>query len=97
MGKFGMFDTAEERDAFVAERDRLIAEEAAALAHIGITGPDDLVAKYSALCHLYEAGWVPEPGEILSTSDEAREFADRVLVIKHGGAWRSGNDDDPER
>jgi hypothetical protein len=24
------------------------------------------------------------------TSDEARVFADRVLVIMHGGPWREG-------
>jgi hypothetical protein len=87
-GKFGMFDTAEERDAFVAERDRAIAAEAEALKDIGITSADDLVEKYGALCHLYMTGEVPGPGDIQHTSDEAREFADGVLEIMHGGPWR---------
>ena len=85
---FGMFDTAAERDAWVAERDRKIAAEAAALAGVGITGADDLVEKYGALCHLYMTGEVPGPGDIQHTSDEAREFADGVLEIMHGGPWR---------
>ena len=88
-GKFGMFDTAEERDAFVAWRDQKIADEAETLKGIGITGPDDFVAKYGALCHLYMTGEVPGPGDIQHTSDEAREFADGVLEIMHGGPWRS--------
>jgi hypothetical protein len=92
-GKFGMFDTEAERDAWVAERDRIIAAEAVTLAHIGITGPDDLVAKYSELCHLYETGQIRQPGEPgYLTSDEARAFADNVLTILHGGPWRSAAD-----
>jgi hypothetical protein len=88
-GKFGMFDTEEERDAFVAERDRLIAAEAEALKDIGITSADDLVKKYGALCHLYMTGEVPGPGDLQHTSDEARAFADGVLEIMHGGPWRT--------
>jgi hypothetical protein len=88
-GKFGMFDTAEERDAWVAQRDRAIADEAATLAHIGITSADDLVEKYGALCHLYMTGEVPGPGDLQHTSDEARMFADGVLEIMHGEPWRS--------
>jgi hypothetical protein len=83
-----MFKTAEERDAWVAQRDHAIADEAEALKGIGITGPDDLVSKYSALCHLYETGEVPGEDEIMHTSDEARMFADGVLEIMHGGSWR---------
>ena len=88
-GKFGMFDTAEERDAFVAERDRVIAAEAEALKGIGITSADDLVEKYGALCHLYMTGEVPGPGDLQHTSDEARAFADGVLEIMYGGPWRT--------
>ena len=69
-GQFGIFPDRETRDAWVALRDRRIAAEAAALARIGITGPDDLCAKYGQLCHLYETGELPEPGEFgLLTSD----------------------------
>ena len=88
-GRFGIFPDRETRDAWVALRDRRIAAEAAALARIGITGPDDLCAKYGQLCHLYETGELPEPGEFgLLTSVEARAFADKVLTIMHGGPWR---------
>ena len=86
---FGMFDTAEERDAWVAERDRKIAADAATLAHIGITGADDFVEKYAALCHLYMTGEVPGPDDVIFTGDEARMFADGVLEIMHGGPWRN--------
>jgi hypothetical protein len=88
-GKFGMFDTEEERDAFVAEHARLIAAGAEALKDIGITSADDLVKKYGALCHLYMTGEVPGPGDLQHTSDEARAFADGVLEIMHGGPWRT--------
>jgi hypothetical protein len=88
---FGMFETEEERDAWVAWRDRTIAAEAETLKGIGITGPDDFVAKYSALCHLYMTGEVPGEGEVMHTSDEARAFADGVLEIMHGGPWRTGS------
>lgn len=86
---FGMFDTAEERDAWVAQRDRVIAAEAAALKGIGITSADDLVEKYGALCHLWMTGEVPGPGDLQHTSDDARAFADGVLEIMHGGPWRT--------
>lgn len=88
-GKFGMFDTEAERDAWVAERDRRIALEAEQLKGIGIKDAADLVSKYSALCDLYErvrhdmdpaAG----PDDVLMTSDEARGFANRVLEIMQG-------------
>ena len=85
---FGMFETAEERDAWVAQRDRVIAAEAEALKGIGITSADDLVEKYGALCHLYMTGEVPGPGDLQHTSDDARMFADGVLEIMHGGPWR---------
>ena len=87
-GPFGMFDTAEERDAWVAERDRVIAAEAEALKGIGITSTDDLVKKYGSLCHLYMTGEVPGPGDLQHTSDDARRFADGVLEIMHGAPWR---------
>jgi hypothetical protein len=83
-----MFKTAEERDAWVAQRDRVIAAEAETLKGIGITGADDFVEKYGALCHLYMTGEVPGPGDLQHTSDEARSFADGVLEIMHGGPWR---------
>jgi hypothetical protein len=88
-GKFGMFDTEAERDAFVAERDRRLAEEAEELKGIGIKNADDLVSKYSALCDLYERirhdmDPVADPDDVLMTSDEARAFADRVLEIMQG-------------
>jgi hypothetical protein len=90
-GQFGMFPDRESRDAWVAQRDREIDAEAATLAHIGIAGPDDLCDKYGYLCHLYETGELPQPGEIgLLTSDDARAFADKMLVIMHGGPWRYG-------
>lgn len=88
---FGMFETEQERDAWVAYRDRTIATAAEMLKGIGITGPDDFVAKYSALCHLYETGEVPGESEIMHTSDEARAFAYGVLKIMHGGPWRTGD------
>lgn len=90
-GKFGMFETAEERDAWVAQRDRLIAAEAETLKGAGITGPGDFVAKYAALCHLYMTGEVPGEDEVTLSSDEARAFADGVLEIMHGGPWRTGS------
>ena len=90
-GKFGMFETEAERDAWVAERDRRLAEEAEELKGIGIKNADDLVSKYSALCDLYEhvRAWhgmdpVTDPFEVLLTSDDARAFADRVLEIMQG-------------
>jgi hypothetical protein len=66
----------------------VIAAEAETLKGIGITGADDLVEKYGALCHLYMTGEVPGPGDLQHTSDEARSFADGVLEIMHGGPWR---------
>jgi hypothetical protein len=96
-GQFGMFPDRETRDAWVAERDRLIAAEAATLAGIGITGSEDLCTKYGYLCHLYETGELPQPGEFgLLTSDEARAFADKVLTIMYGGPWRPGREGAPE-
>jgi hypothetical protein len=83
-----MFKTAEERDAWVAQRDHAIADEAETLKGVGITSADDLVEKYGALCHLYMTDEVPGPGDILHTSDDARRFADGVLEIMHGGPWR---------
>jgi hypothetical protein len=88
-GKFGMFDTEAERDAWVAERDRHIALEAEQLEGIGIKDADDLVGKYSALCDLYERvrhgmDLTADPDDVLMTSDEAREFASRVLEIMQG-------------
>ena len=87
-GKFGMFDTEAERDAWVAERDRRLAEEAEELKGIGIKDADDLVSKYSALCDLYERvlhgmDLTADP-DFLMTSDEARAAADRVLEIMQG-------------
>jgi hypothetical protein len=89
-GKYGMFDTEAERDAWVAERDRGIAEEAALLKPIGIKDAKDLVDKYSALCDLFERvrhdwGLVPEDDDPLVTSDVARAAANRVLEIMQGG------------
>ena len=93
-GQFGMFPGRETRDAWVALRDRQIAAEAATLARVGITGPGDLCTKYGHLCHLYETGELPQPGEFgLLTSDEARAFADKVLTIMHGAPWRSDEGD----
>lgn len=94
-GKFGMFDTEAERDAWVAERDRLIDLEAGQLKDVGIKDADDLCGKYGALCDLFERiyhGWdlVPAPDDPKMTSDEARAAADRVLEIMHGGPWRRG-------
>ena len=87
-GKFGMFDTEAERDAWVAERDRRIALEAEQLKGIGIKDADDLVSKYSALCDLYERvrhGMdLDADPDFLMTSDEARAAADRVLEIMQG-------------
>jgi hypothetical protein len=90
---FGMFDSAAERDAWVARRDAALAQEAAGLRHIGIADADDLAAKYGELCDLFERTWhgldlTPEPGDISLTSDEARAAADRVLEIMNGGPWR---------
>jgi hypothetical protein len=94
MGEYGAFNTEQERDEWVAERDRAIAEEAERLKGIGITGADDLAAKYADLCNLYETvyhtGETEVHGEMLPlTSDSARAFADKVLEIMHGGPWRS--------
>jgi hypothetical protein len=88
-GKFGIFSTEAERDAWVAERDRRIALEAEQLKDIGIKDADDLISKYSALCDLYERvrhdmDLTPEPGDVLMTSDEARAAANRVLEIMTG-------------
>jgi hypothetical protein len=89
-GKFGMFDTEAERDAFVAERDANLARQAERLQGIGIKDADDLVAKYAALCDLFEGlpwrqhGPGLDDGDFLLTSDEAREAADRVLEIMQG-------------
>ena len=88
-GKFGMFDTEAERDAWVAERDRRLALEAEQLKVIGIKDADDLASKYSALCDLYERvrhdmDLTAGPDDFLMTSDEARAAANRVLEIMQG-------------
>ena len=89
MAKFGMFDTEEERDEFIAWRDRTQAEEADRLKGIGITDADNLNRKYAQLCNLWETGEIQRDDEIGFTSDEAREFADKVFTIMHGGPWRN--------
>lgn len=88
-GKYGMFDTEAERDAFVAERDRHLAQEAEELKGIGIKDVDDLVHKYAQLCDLFERvihgeDLIPESDDFLMTSDEARSAASRVLEIMQG-------------
>jgi hypothetical protein len=94
-GKFGMFDTEAERDAFVAERDRLLALEAERLKGVGIKDADDLCRKYGELCDLFERvlhGYdLDDDADFEMTSDYAREAADRVLEIMHGGPWREGS------
>ena len=95
MTKYGAFNTEQERDAFVAWRDRTLADEAERLKGIGITGADDLADKFTRLCNLYETichtgELEDEDGEMLPlTSDNARAFATRVLEIMYGGPWRS--------
>jgi hypothetical protein len=89
MGKYGMFETKEELDAFIAWRDKTIGEEAERLKGIGIKDQDDFIDKYSALCNLWETGEVADEDTIILTSDSAREFADKVLQIMYGGPWRN--------
>jgi len=89
MGKFGMFDTEAERDAWVAERDRSIALDAIRLKGIGIKDDNDLVAKFGALCDLFERFWrggdlVPGCDDPMLTSDASRAAATRVLEIMQG-------------
>jgi hypothetical protein len=91
----GIFEAEEQRNAFIEWRDRTLAGEAERLKVIGITSVDDLTTKYGALCHLYETTFhddddeeILEVGDILLTSDDAREFADMVLQIMYGGEWR---------
>jgi hypothetical protein len=86
-GKFGMFDTEAERDAFVAERDRRIVQRAEQLKDIGIKDADDFVSKYGQLCELFESfrhGRSLNDDDFLLTSDEARAAANRVLEIMQG-------------
>jgi hypothetical protein len=89
MGKYGVFDTEAERDAFIAWGDKSLAEEAERLKGIGITDADDLNWKYGQLCHLWETGEVQGPDDVGLTRDEARLFADKVFIIMYGGQWRS--------
>jgi hypothetical protein len=70
------------------------------LRHIGIKDYDDLGKKYGQLCSLYELGLMDEESaresaEFISntgiglTGDEARAFADWVLIIMNDGQpWR---------
>lgn len=88
-GKYGMFDTEAERDAWVAERDQRIADDALRLKGIGIKDAADLADKYGELCDLFERvihGWDLVPGcdDPRMTSDEARAAANRVLEIMQG-------------
>ncbi len=95
MGNFGIFDTAEQRDAFNALCDEMLAKQAETLKVIGIKDADDMSEKFGLLCNLYETIYhcdgdlEDEYGEMLPmTSDEARAFADKVFQIMYGGAWR---------
>jgi hypothetical protein len=85
----GVFDSEAERIAFNELVERTQAEEAEHLKGVGITSVDDLNEKYGQLCNLWETGEILGPGDIGLTSDEAREFADKVLIIMNGGPWRA--------
>jgi hypothetical protein len=95
MGNFGIFDTAQQRDAFNAWCHEKLAAEAETLKVIGIKDADDMSEKFGLLCSLYETiihcdgDLEDENGEmLLLTSPDARAFADKVFEIMYGGAWR---------